>query len=988
MAHAQLDRVLRHLRTLRETHAAADAPDAELVERFTARREEAAFAALLRRHGPMVLGVSQRILHTLHDAEDVFQATFLLLARKAASIQKRASVAAWLHGVAHRLALRAKQQRTCRRTHEQRAADMRNATPNPDSAWQNVQAALDQALNELPEKYRAALVLCYLEGKSHAEAAAQLGCPLTTLRTQIARGRKLLRERLVKHGLTLSATGVASLLLASTAPAAMPIALTKTTLAAALAFAAGNQPTALLSQQAAGLVEGGLRTMFISKTKIATAIILLASLTAACGLAWSRSASENPAAPAEKPKEAHASAKPQPAKGAVDLSGRVVDLDGKPVVGAKVYYHFITREEVPIPVRATTDTDGRFAFTLTQSDVPLSAEAGQNDPLKTGHVIVKADGYTYAWRAVAKQTTDLGFQVARDDTPLEGRILDLQGKPLAGLNVGVWGMAATDKGDLTPFLNALKAREGLYNALAKHLPNHFHNPLIMRQRVPILPTATTDAMGRFRLKGFAKEQLIELRIEGAAIETQALFVLSRAKPADAEALLTLPRFKSEAMHAYGPQEQAFIRWNGFDHAAPPGQVVTGLVRDESTKAPIPRAIIESYMLAGTNLAQNTIYHTVADEQGRFRFTGLPRGKGTQLRIRPPKDQPHIPLVKSVPAQQPFIEAAMDVDLPRGVFVDVTVKDKKTGEPVPGSVSYFTFPDNPDPKIPFQLGPYADSYDNFMTIPNDGTFRFVAAPRKAIVAIRTDWSKYPIAREAATIKIPGSLSTSNFQAFATIEPTADDATVKVDFVLDTGGVVKGRVVDPEGNPLSGVLPSGLRHDWFFGPESKLTTAEFTALGLDPKQPRLLCFAHWDKNLAGSVVVRGDEKGPVTVKLVPWGSVRGRLLDADGKPIKNATLWFTEVPRLKLGQPRALDVGIHVVDRSGYKPSPDPRSDEEGRFTALGLVPGLKYNLALPDTDGAFDYEQIKWKGLAFSDLVLKPGETKDLGDVKLQPFPKH
>src|SRR5262245_6489499 len=141
MASAQLNTVLRHLRDWRTHQVLGNVSDTQLLQRFTARREEAAFAALVRRHGPMVLGVSQRILHAVQDAEDVFQATFLLLARKARSIRKRASVASWLHGVAHRLALRAKEQRSCRRGHEQRAADMRKAKPEPESDCQDLQAA-------------------------------------------------------------------------------------------------------------------------------------------------------------------------------------------------------------------------------------------------------------------------------------------------------------------------------------------------------------------------------------------------------------------------------------------------------------------------------------------------------------------------------------------------------------------------------------------------------------------------------------------------------------------------------------------------------------------------------------------------------------------------------------------------------------------------------------------------------------------------------
>src|SRR5262249_30170089 len=244
--------------------------DAQLLERFMVRREEAAFAALVRRHGAMVLSVSERVLHHRQDAEDVFQATFLLLARKANAIRKRASVGSWLHGVAHRLALKMRSQQVCRRLREQRAASRSPADARAD-AWQEVQAALDAAMDELPEKYRAVLVLCCLESKSLKQAAHILGCPVATVGTYVARGRKLLRTRLTKHGLTLSSAGIVSLLVASAAPAAAPAALTHATVAAAIAFAAGQKAAAICSMQVAELVERGLQTMFLSKTKIALA---------------------------------------------------------------------------------------------------------------------------------------------------------------------------------------------------------------------------------------------------------------------------------------------------------------------------------------------------------------------------------------------------------------------------------------------------------------------------------------------------------------------------------------------------------------------------------------------------------------------------------------------------------------------------------------------------------------------------------------------
>src|SRR5262249_33522456 len=164
MANAPPQTVLGQIRRMVHAKAHEDTSDRELLERFRAHREEAAFVALLRRHGPMVLHVCRRIRGNEQDAEDVFQATFLLLARKADSIRKRESVASWLHGVAHRLALEAKGQGARRQARERRAADMRRTSAAPDRAWQELQAALDEALRQLPEKYRAPILLCYLEG--------------------------------------------------------------------------------------------------------------------------------------------------------------------------------------------------------------------------------------------------------------------------------------------------------------------------------------------------------------------------------------------------------------------------------------------------------------------------------------------------------------------------------------------------------------------------------------------------------------------------------------------------------------------------------------------------------------------------------------------------------------------------------------------------------------------------------------------------------
>ncbi len=984
MSSSALAAGIRQLRRKLAGQQPSQDSDEQLLQAFMNRREDSAFAALVRRHGPMVLHVCRRVLGHEQDAEDAFQATFLVLARNAAALRNKTSLASFLHGTAYRTAMKIRQSAARRRKYESQAPPRPSVNPADELSWGEIRTLLDEEIARLPEKYRSPFVLCCLENLSRAETAERTGLTERTVASRLAEARKRLTQRLRRRGVELTAVLAAGLI--AQPASALSAGLMANTIKAALTIAASDSLSGIVSDSVAGLVEHSSPLWSLGKTKLA---LLLFAVTLLAGSAFVHlypAAVENGALPAEKGRsvaQAQPTAKDED-KDTIPFSGRVLDADGKPVAGAKVYYYFLTYQEEALPVRALTDAQGRFAFALRPKDVPLSADTRQADPRKTGHIVVKADGFTFAWHSVAKKQTDLTLRVAADDTPLTGRIIDLQGKPLAGLRVTARSAAAPEKGDLTPFLKALQAREPFYPSLFSHVPNYLVKPLIGGSRVQLLPVATTDADGRFRLQGFAKERLIELRIEGPAIETRDLFVMTRPAPGDGGALLSAPMINDPV---FGPSERMVVLPNGFDYPAPPGLTVTGIVQDRESKRPIPRAIVEIYKLAGRNLSQNTIYHTVADEEGRYRFTGLRRGQGNRIRIRPPADQPYIPVVKDVPLPavegapgvMSIAEATVDAALDRGVWVDVTVADKNTRQPVLGDISYFVLPEKLPPTGPFAVPtPFQGAYNGFVPIRNDGTFRFVAVPRRGILAFRANGDKYPLAREAATIRLPGGLAPSNFHAFAEINPKLGDDPVKVKFVLDAGRIVKGKLVDPEGKPLSvGTLASGLRSDWDLEPEP-LKTADFTVLDLH--RPRLLCFVHVNK-LAGSVVVRGDEKAPITVKMKPWATVSGRLLDADGKPIANADLAFTEIPVRKPGQPMALDAGLHVVQHIAGQPRLDPRTDEQGRFRVERLVPGLKYNLALIEL-GA----QPKWEGLVFANLVLKPGETKDLGDVKLQPLP--
>jgi RNA polymerase sigma factor (sigma-70 family) len=284
MATLSIREVAEHLCAWVDAGSLADLPNAQLLERFINQREQAAFAALLQRHGPMVLHVCRRVLGHIHDAEDVFQATFLMLARKARSIRKRDAVGSWLHGVAHRLAMRVREQARRRQIHEQQAANRHRAEATLEAAWSEVQVVLDEELRCLPAKYREVLVLCYLEGQTQEEAARHLGCPLGTVRSRLARARSLFQKRLVRRGLALSGAALATTLLAHAASATVPVTLLRLTLKSALPFAVGQALGSEISAQVVLLAEGGLKAMSAAKVKLALSVVLVtAALSVGAG---------------------------------------------------------------------------------------------------------------------------------------------------------------------------------------------------------------------------------------------------------------------------------------------------------------------------------------------------------------------------------------------------------------------------------------------------------------------------------------------------------------------------------------------------------------------------------------------------------------------------------------------------------------------------------------------------------------------------------
>ncbi len=365
MASGMLTEVVRHLRRIADRERGADRSDRDLLAQFVARHDEAAFTALVHRHGPMVFGVCRHLLRDRHAAEDAFQATFLVLVQRAGAIRDPRALGNWLYGVAYRVAARARGRAARRQVYEQRGADMAaEVTPNTIDLHE-LRPVLHDELNRLPEMLRAPVVLCYLEGQSRETAARQLRTTTGAIRSRLARARDRLRGRLTRRGWVLPAGFVTAVLAPGSLCAAVPPALAADTVRAAVQVAAGQAAAAVVSTQAAAFTEGALQTMTMTKIKLAGLVMLLGCLLG-LGTTWLVAEGASPVASAGRLKR-QTKTEPKPAAPADDRT----TLQG----GWKIVS--VIKNGVPVP-----EGELKFAAMYFVDDFIFVNEGGSYKPAK------------------------------------------------------------------------------------------------------------------------------------------------------------------------------------------------------------------------------------------------------------------------------------------------------------------------------------------------------------------------------------------------------------------------------------------------------------------------------------------------------------------------------------------------------------------------------------------------------------------------------
>ncbi len=947
--------------------------DAQLVEAFLARRDESAFAGLVARHGPMVLATCRAVLRDAEAADDAFQATFLVLARKAASVRGRDALGGWLHRVAYRTAVQAARDAARRRDEERKAAEMRATASSSvrDEIGDDLRASIHAEVERLPEALRMPVVLCDLQGLTREQAADELRWTEWMVRGRLTRGRAKLKARLTRCGLAPSA-GVVTAMLAREASATVPEALAAVTVRSALAPVAAGAT----ASKAAVLAGRAIRAMGAARLKTATAVAMTAAAVAGTSVvlalmpAPQRPDGQMPAMPKkampQAPRDGQAKAAdapPSPAElrkmaagllGAlrgekeVSYKGVVVDPAGKPVAGAKVYLLFAPGQEGP---KATSGADGRFAFTARVA------------PGATPRVGADAEGYALGGASKGFTTGDYFAGPPDDgrdlvvklvaDQPVEGRVVDLEGRPIAGAEVRVDFLFVPKSGDLSQWLRAIESHEDDPDSIRNTYL--WHTPYVTVPKVGFggdtRPAATTDAQGRFVLKGIGRDRLVHLKIEAPTIRPLSIELITRqVEPIRALNHPQFPRFGTRTFYGASPRL-----------AASPSRPVEGIVRDRATGEPIAGATISSYKLADQELGNNTIVQTKSDAKGHYRLLGMPRGSGNEVVVIPPPGAPYLQAMLRLDDPPGLGPMAFDISLTRGVVIEGRLVDAPDGKPVQAWVTYHVAVDNPalNAAPEFREMQYAQSYMLKADTGADGRFKLVGFPGKGVLAVETKDRTHP--SDGKIEFRPDFIPVVQMfrQALVEIDIPKDAKTFPKEIRLDPGRVIEGALVDRDGKPVVGAEVYGLGNlgHWEGLPSgSTFKVAALVAGGPD----RSLVFRHEGRKLAGWADVRGDAAQGPRVKLEPWASASGRIVDPEGKPRAGVTLQvLAEKPRLGGGSIN------HQPDRV--------QTDADGRFRVEGMAPGLAYHLYVQASAGMRADKKIAIE-------PTKSGETRDLGTV--------
>jgi RNA polymerase sigma factor (sigma-70 family) len=962
----------RPLSALYNLGAAGTLTDGQLLDRFLTRDDpagsEAAFTALVDRHGAMVLSVCRKVLGDPNDAHDAFQATFLVLVSKAGSIRKRESVGGWLFGIARRVAARARVEGARHRRHlQQLGVDRPVYELDPEGPITSESgpdfAPLIAEVDRLPERFRAPVVLHYFEGLSTEATAQRLGCARGTVLSRLSRARGRIKSRLEQQGVSF-----ATLIPAGEAlhrwlpPVPVPAWLSQTTVRAASSLGlAGAAIESVVSTAVATLSRGVARTLVLSKVRLGAGIFLLAVAGVSIGLA----ATLSPDKPrgtisgpemASPPRGTVAKGEKATVDGKVQgepvvFRGKVTDPDGKPLSGAAIMLSpsWPMMENPTRPRRlAVSGQDGVFEVAIPPSNFEPKGDPVSPFPGPVLYAVATGLGPDWFKLDPRKSAEAISLRLRRDDVPIEGRVVSLEGRPLSGLEVTV-GYIAEFPAEL---LEKIRANAGKMNP---SLWGEMRNTLSIDKDGPV-PSVRTGPDGRFRLTGIGRDRTALVVVKGEDYEPSFAMVLTTADPAYRPIILPAGGGGEEKLE--GPR---------FDLTIAPGRVLEGVVRDADSHRPIAGAMVSSWMVEATK----------TDAEGRFLVRGQPKGRENYLNVRV-EGQPYINVVKSVPDSSGIGPIHLDVTLKRGVWVVGKVTNRATGRPVKAIVQYYPFRDNPRLKECPDASFLNNNVSDESSFPTDGSghFRAAALPGGGILTVNASEPGYLTAPPLDPEVAGNVLHAANFesqmhayQALIAIDVPVGERLAIPEITLAPGRAQHVQMIDPEGRAVVGANVLGPQQRSIAG--ETVAGSEFTFIHARPGKPETIVVLQSARSLGATIDLKGDEPDPIRLALRPTGTVIGRLVDEDGRPRSAANL--------------AIMQHFQTHGSSFSSERFDPiATGPDGRFRIKNLVPGFPYTVQVIKK-GEMNYSLRAEGYLKQDEWTVNPSENQDWGDVKVKNY---
>jgi hypothetical protein len=626
-------------------------------------------------------------------------------------------------------------------------------------------------------------------------------------------------------------------------------------------------------------------------------------------------------------------------------AGRVLDPNGKPFAGAKLHLAYFGYQPQAQPaIRATSDNEGRFQIDVQRKDF---VDSTYETPWKSAQVVATATGFGLGWADASPDehsNTDprnLTIRLVQSDAPISGRLVDLQGHPVVGAMVRHQEILEPEQGDLSSWLAASTTSSGGSWEIER---NYLKRKLWPRGS-GLSIVITTDAQGHFSIAGVGRERLIRLNISGPTIQSKEISVLTR----DVAAF--------HVNHGRGSPDWGIALYYGthFTHAFAPTQPVSGIITDRETGKPLAGVRIASDKTAEFPVYGFNGIEATSDERGRYRLIGLPKGRGNHVIAIPAKGQPYLAAGIEIPVAPSLDAISLDIGLKRGIVIQGRVTDKATGKPLKAYVAYSAYNDN---TYLSEAPGFRDArvWGRYETAP-DGSFRVVGLPGRGLIAAMYIGGGKQYLTGMGLTKVVSTLDTlpvvpdgmlGHFNTFSDVDLPKEATTFHHDLALMSGVTRTVRVVDPQGRPLAGARIKLQPHVTNLSEPQQ--SAEFQVEALGPDETRLLVAFHDGLKLAGSVDVQAKQEGVTELKLLPWGSLVGRLVDEDG------------AARAK--------VDIVYSERHDYPVA----TDSQGRFRVDALVPGKPAKIWVSPMGGYLS-------GTVATALVLKPGEVKALGDVR-------